>query len=220
MTTPLIASAGPSELQRVAFHEAGHAVIAHLRSEAVLHASIVPSHESLGRVTQLALLGKPTPRCDPGLRERVLSRIEILLAGPAAEAQRLARLAGPHDLLNRAVALFDETADGQEDLKSAIRLAKAVSFSGTEAKHLVHFLHRRVAGRFSAHERIWQAVEMLAVALVEHGELHGSHVHWVISRALAGRKYLDLREGLARRIRGGPGILRISVAARIRKLST
>ncbi len=207
-------------LRRTAFHEAGHAVMAFVRGEVVLHASVVPDAHSRGRIRQERPLLRSTPTSTPAQRALGLGQVEFLLAGPAAEAHHLALLESHPDPLSRGIEHFEATAAGQLDIKEAVRLAKSISFSRAEARHLVHFLHLRVAGRFSSHNLIWRAVESLAFALVEHREFDGSHAHWLIHKALAGRSYHDLRDELGRRIRKGSSIIRSGVSVKVRKLST
>jgi hypothetical protein len=126
------------------------------------------------------------------------------LAGPLAEARQLTLLeVGPTGTAKHDMARFEETAQGQTDIREATKLARALSFTADEARHLTHQLAWRTAGRFVARAPVWNAVETLAAALVDYRELEGCLVHWVIRRALDGSYYGQLGEELQRKVEGG-----------------
>jgi hypothetical protein len=193
-----------SELQLTSFHEAGHAAKAHLRGLPVFRASIQPTDDSLGRVNTEGLFGEQRPICDPSDRRTAIAYIEVLLAGPIAEARRLA-LAEAESGVAPVMERLLRTAEGQRDMTRAADIAKSISFSPEEARHLMHHLAWRTAGRFVQVKRVWHAVETLATALVAHGDLDGSHVHWLLRASLNGRSYVALQERLAARVAKGRG---------------
>ena len=192
----------PSELELTAFHESGHCVLAHLRGMTVVHASVVAEPGALGSVhTKQTRPGRKAPLASPARRAGVLGYIEMCLAGPVAQARRL--LTTNHEAPTVEVVMdcfHDNTGRSQTDLKDAVIAAKAVSFSREEAKHLVKHLTLRAAGRMVHSDKIWLGVTAVAMALLEHGELDGGHVHWVLRAVLAGRSYYELRHQLAARV--------------------
>jgi hypothetical protein len=82
------ARARAPSLERVAFHEAGHAVVAHLLRRKLTRVSIVPSEEFLGFVGTGPLGTSFDPELDMnGRARRVIEReAQIFLAGNAAES--------------------------------------------------------------------------------------------------------------------------------------
>jgi cell division protease FtsH len=92
---------GPEERKRVAFHEAGHALVAALSKHAdpVRKISIVPrGHAALGYTMQ-----SPTDDRYIITRNALLDKLKGLLAGRAAEEVVFSELStGAHDDLNRA----------------------------------------------------------------------------------------------------------------------
>jgi hypothetical protein len=204
----------PSKLHLTAYHEAGHAVMAHLRLPTLaemraeeksfrpLHrASVVPIDDALGHIARMPLSESVTPQSDPTLRAEAIADIEVFLAGPLAEARRLTFLREGHTgTAEHVMARFEETAIGQDDLPEATKLARSVSLTDDDARQLMYDLARRCARRFVKRTRVWNAVGTLAAALVAQGELDGCVAHWVIRRALGGSHYVQLEEELRRRV--------------------
>jgi ATP-dependent Zn protease len=72
--------------ERVAYHEAGHVVLANFYKIKMRHASIVAEEESLGRVFfERFRKFDPAIRMSPGTERRIELYILILLAGRSAE---------------------------------------------------------------------------------------------------------------------------------------
>jgi hypothetical protein len=126
-----------------------------------------------------------------------LDHIEMLLAGPLAEAYRLVIAAGAPPTAAAVMAYFNATAAGQSDLTKARNLARALSH-GTDgkARHLVRSLAWRGAARFVKGPQLWSIVSTLASSVLEHGELSGPAAMWVVRRAMRGMQYPALQDEL------------------------
>lgn len=91
----------PDEKHRVAVHEAGHALVAHIDGTAVMRMSILPRGMALG-ITQ------PLPEEDKHLQTKseLLARLRMLMGGYAAEGAVLGEVSsGAEDDLKRATQL-------------------------------------------------------------------------------------------------------------------
>jgi cell division protease FtsH len=140
----------PEEKRRVAIHESGHAVVAHLtpRAERPLRVSIIPRGMALG-VTQQA------PGADRHLmtQAELEARLRVLMGGQAAER----------------LLLGDISTGAENDLKEATNLAtKMVAHYGMSARlGPVHydygaeqpFLGRRIGGDGGTSESTVHAIE-------------------------------------------------------------
>ena len=81
-----------TKLERVAYHEAGHAVIAHVCGSRVKRATIKPEGDCLGRVIHsFPLGGDPESEMTAGMVDKIERRILFLFAGQSAEQQAAGR---------------------------------------------------------------------------------------------------------------------------------
>lgn len=184
--------------EQTAYHEAGHAVLAFLVASTGLHASVKPDGDTLGVVQFEFGIEAYRPR----------TAIAIWLAGPAAQAHLLSlREFGCAATAQNDRDQFQNVAYGQSDLREACTLAKRTFTSRHEAKAAVHSLRENIAQLFASRPAVWRAVEVLAAALLEHGELRGCHLAWLIRRALYGSRYLDLQTSLRHRVTSGRSYL-------------
>lgn len=101
---------GEKELQRVAIHETGHALICELeRPGSVAHVTIVPRGQAMGYMRQ-----SPEQDCYMQTKSQLESQIRIALAGAVAE-----------DLI-----LQERSTGAANDIKEAVKLAKRLIYCG------------------------------------------------------------------------------------------
>lgn len=174
--------------------------MAHVHDFPVLRVSILRVGADVGRVEELRTRKRPTPTCALNVREYYLDDILVYLAGPAAEAQWRALRSGRENVLEQALLEFQETANGQPDLKSAAEIARKLSRTTYEAKHVVHFLHARVAGIFACVPVIWNAVEVLSRGLLDVHEVRGHDMRWLTNKGLRGHTYESVRRSFLKRV--------------------
>lgn len=142
-------------LTRAAYHEAGHAVVRHSYGCTIRRVSVIARESSLGRCEASPPPALPTWSA----RRAARARIVCLFAGMAAEA----RLVGQLDL-----AAIDHAGN---DLREAAELVRWLGVRGSlvERMRAAGDVGRR-ARRLLAGAR-WRAVERIARALIEAGEI-------------------------------------------------
>jgi hypothetical protein len=146
------------DVERTAYHEAGHAVVSFALRRAVRHLSIVPDEETNGRVANHELRNsQPDRENDARTRGLVEREIMILLAGGIA----LAKFQG-HGR---------RRGDGQ-DLRDANLLADGICGDLDERIAFVRWLRERTRLLLNQPWH-WRAVKDIARALLEHKELTG-----------------------------------------------
>lgn len=147
--------------EAVAYHEAGHAVIALAMRISVEHATIRKMGESLGHVMPHLSLDD--------LFDEVLpysGRKEIIfdLAGPVAECMLLR--CKEDELFN-----FPEVSEAYEKCRTGVA-------DGVECNKLfAHYI--RQANRILL--RRWREVELIARSLISRNQLSGQQIRWLIS---------------------------------------
>ena len=155
-----------------AYHESGHAVAASMLGRPFTRVSIQPDGITLGRCS----FRRPGPWFRPEVkmtrrtRERIEERIVISLAGPHSQT--------------RFTGEFDELG-AREDFGRALELAEHVTGGDDEeSRAYVEWLTRRTV-RLMRQPQFWPAVESLAGALLERGEIAYRDARKIIDQALA-----------------------------------
>jgi ATP-dependent Zn protease len=144
----------------IAYHEAGHAVVAHRLGVEVEHVTIVPDHTSRGHFVHDDLF------CARGLgsdRANLERAIAICLAGPLAQAWLLRRYS-------------ERRCDGRQDYDCASGLARYLAGAAGEREFL-RYQERRTHALV---ERYWNEIELVAQALIERDQLSGAEVKDII----------------------------------------
>jgi hypothetical protein len=153
---------GPEDVA-TAYHEAGHAVASLALDRPVMKVSIKPDRDKLG----ICAFGKAVFRPSKDWLER---EVLIALAGMAAEARKTGE--------------YDRVAAGR-DLVYARGLAIQRAGSERQAERL----ERRLLGKVENlldDEGLWAAVEMIAAALLEQGEMSGRQARHLYEQCVRG----------------------------------
>ena len=156
----------PSELECIAYHEAGHAAASFALGRDVRQVTIVPdeSDGSLGGCRNGAMPDfRPDVRDDPGTRALVEREVIILLAGEIAEAH----FKGHHDDLGE-----------EHDQSSACDLASHFCGSLEQTEEYIDRLYERARNLITGPLE-WPGVEALAKALLESKTLGGRRARQV-----------------------------------------
>ncbi len=159
-----------------AYHEAGHAVVACVENIAVKRASILPDHESLGRVLHSV---PDSFRPDIMANCRTRTRAEALILGSLAGPKAEERATG-------AESSFDSKAG---DYHSAMDMALRMTGNAKEAELYFAWLDERTASMVEAK---WPLIEAVAKELLSREVLPGREVRRIILQAIA--------EGARRRV--------------------
>lgn len=133
----------------VAYHEAGHAVVALILGRPVQLVTVLPDKKRLGRVEFGKGKTKPT---DDWLEREIL----IALAGVAAEARHTGRYCWE---------------GAQQDLQGVQRLA-SLRAGDQKWERLTRRMLSKVEHMLEQEEH-WQAVNAIAAELIKHGEISG-----------------------------------------------
>jgi len=135
-----------------AYHEAGHAVMALIHERPVLKVNILPSGERLGVCKFQKGVQRPS-------NDWLEAELLIALAGLAAEA--------------RFTGIYDEGGAGR-DLQSVRKL----SLMRTSDRSVERFEKRMLAKAENVFgdDRVWAAVERIALELLKYGVLSGRAV--------------------------------------------
>lgn len=149
----------PAQATATAYHEAGHAVVAHYLGQSVGRKgiSIVPDAETSGRVhLPLALTNAMETRPTGRMRSLAEDRAVVWLAG--LEAQRKYRSRSVRNYhasqdYENAVDIISYICGSPEELEPYLRLLQA------RAKAILHL------------PMIWESIERVASALLEHKQL-------------------------------------------------
>jgi ATP-dependent Zn protease len=157
-------------LQAIAYHEAGHAVIACHYHRAVEHVTIVPEKDSLGHVQQGHSSAKIRPDIDWNNKtEKWIEReIEITLAGPIAESEFTGR----------------EVKIEGTDRKTAIDLAWRM-YEGKVLTAYWNFMTEKTRAVVKS-PIVWAQIEAVAHALVDRRKLNGSQIRSICREVFMG----------------------------------
>ena len=154
--------------QRIAYHEAGHAVASYVENIPFLEVSIEPDGEAAGRCVHPPppKWFRPADRVDYRTRRRIESEVLVLLAGPAAEAMFAGR-----ECRGRAFG----------DRREAERLAGLAMYSDEELSAYLRWL--RLRARYVVGAR-WHTVECLAHLLLKKRTIRRTEARKVLADAL------------------------------------
>ncbi len=176
-----------SDEERVAYHEAGHAVAAYYINpiHKLKRVTIVPSADFLGCNHAWP---KPTFNPDRSLSEseeiRTYGTIVTLIAGAIAEKRSAGRGA--------------DLSGSDNDFEKAFELANNVCGNVREVKALIAWLQIRAQNLIHLH---YDQVKALAAALMAHKTLRAAAVREVIKAALLRRADLGSASNLKSRSR-------------------
>lgn len=145
-----------------AYHEAGHAVMAHLVGQIVTAVEIVGDEEHSGSVCSLRFGGQPTSGESLAEARTLETRILCLVAGGAAE-----------DILTGERRPRESDGDLDEAARLALRLVE-------EWHQVVPMLDEARDGAVDVLRNHWEAVEALALRLLVHRRLSGEEVRRLI----------------------------------------
>lgn len=142
--------------QWTAYHEAGHAVVAHYLGIGIHRVTIVPDHDCAGALDHGDLF------CGPGSDRAKLERaIQFCLAGPLAQKR------------------FDgrnyRQRHGRGDYDCASGLARYLA--GSSEREYLQYQERRT---WTLIDRWWDDIGRVARALVERDQLDGAEVKDII----------------------------------------
>lgn len=160
-----------SKLERTAYHEAGHALVAYVERRRLRHVSIIPDEDTQGH----CLSGKPPgdfhPDYDDGPRTRAwLERaIAVSLGGAAAEEH----LTGRHP-----------KSGADEDWRRAIDSASYVTGSIEETEAYLNWLWIRTKALLKQ-PWYWAAVKALAAELLERRRIGERRARRIIRNAMS-----------------------------------
>ncbi len=151
----------------LAYHEAGHAVIAYVLHLPHAHVTINHDRESGTSGRTIFNRKKPPTACTPSRAfRRELDEIDVCLAGPLAQS-----------MFNRRSVRHWQSTD---DFSKAMKLVMA-------GESDIDTCLRFIKGQMIRTERLlrkhWVVVDRVADALLEHRTLDGRHLGEVIKRA-------------------------------------
>lgn len=148
-----------------AYHEAGHAVAAHLLEVRYKYVTIIPDEDSSGHLRPFAL-GKGI-EYSLRARQRLEPRIMAALAGPIAAATYRGRQ-------NHRAAASDD--------HQVTQLAMALTGSSGECEAYIRWLTIRIRDMLTT-ETAWWMVEALAAALIERKHIPFGDARQIMIRA-------------------------------------
>lgn len=167
--TPLPSRSTDRHRVLTAYHEAGHAVMAHLCGQQITEVEIVGDDDLTGSVQSLRFTDERASEHDPALPTAPLERrLLCTVAGMVAESMISGRRS------------WDESC---EDLDAAVRLAMQVV---GDCERVIPFLE---IVREHAEDLLrcnWAAVELLANTLTEHPRMSGEEVRRLLAPVLPG----------------------------------
>ncbi len=150
--------------KRTAYHEAGHAVMAHLCGQRVVSVEILGDEELSGSVSTLSLGTDSTS--SPAMELRIL----CLLAGQVAESLCFSRVMDRH---------------AKEDVDAAVRLALKLVSAPEEVMPYLENAEAEVARLL---RREWEIVEELVAALLRNPVLEGEVLRQILARCPLGEE--------------------------------
>jgi ATP-dependent Zn protease len=157
-------------LERTAYHEAGHAVVAMKLNQKFHHVTIEPEEGSLGHILHDKLSRRFRPDVEMGFRtrEKIENHCLISMAGMAAESKFIG----------------SETWEGGgSDKDRAIVFASYLYFDSEIVGPYILFMRAR-ADSLMRSARVWSQVEAVAAALLEHRTLTWDRVEEIYKAAM------------------------------------
>lgn len=154
----------PDPMVLTAYHEAGHAVMAHLCGQIVTRVEIVGDDEHTGSVSCIRFLEEPRWGMDENIPSAAIeARILCLVAGIAAE-----------NIFTEDLSWREQEGDLDEAVRLALRIVgscdRVLPFLQEGRDHAVNLLRRH-----------WKAVEALAGLLLIHGSLSREELRQVVA---------------------------------------
>ena len=149
-----------------AYHEAGHALMAHLCGQQITEVEIVGDADHTGSVHSLSFPPDSSSGDGPDAeRDAIEQRLKCVLAGTVAEAMTSGRM---H---------WDDTS---EDLDLAVRLAMPLVEDCEMVLPFLNEIRSRIESDLRDH---WGVVEAIASELLEQKSLPGAEVRRIIENA-------------------------------------
>ncbi len=163
-----------STLEATAYHEAGHAVAAHLLHTGLRSVTIVPNKaEDTAGETLTGLggrfKGQPDVEITPAIRDWLERRIRVSMAGDIAQRRYSPR--------------SRRAWHGQADRQHAVNLASYVTGGGKALELYLGWLPESTVNLLAL-PHVWTVVEAVADALLEHRTLGRKRLLSVIGQAL------------------------------------
>jgi hypothetical protein len=176
----------------VAYHEAGHAVVAYDQGVRVHGISIVPDEGRMGHIAiDTLLLNRlaPTFRFNKGARNRfTMERHVMVLQGGHAAVHHL----------DPSKTIPAKTVNGEgSDQNIAMNLIKAFAAGDLEAEKYYQWLDARTEG-IMANPMRWFQVRILAKALLEQEQMGARKIRMIIKEA--GEEWLEKHQNSEARI--------------------
>jgi hypothetical protein len=162
------------KLERVAYHEAGHAVAALELRRAFRYVSVIPGEDNLGHVLMRPVPGSVREGMswsDPKAHRWLELECLILLSGPAAEAEFVGR--------------YNHVGAGS-DYRECVDVALRLMDDEIIGKFMAYMAAR--ARCYIRNPNRWVQVEALAAALVTHRKLSRKRVDEVCREGLRNRE--------------------------------
>lgn len=153
-----------SEAERLtAYHEAGHALMAHLCGQQITEVEIVGDADHAGSVQSLSFPADPNDEGKTGAEhEAIENRLKCVLAGTVAEAIVTGRNG------------WDEACG---DLDIAVRLAMPLVDDCEDVVPFLEELGSQIEDDLRAH---WDTIEVLVLELLQRKSLTGGDVRRII----------------------------------------
>jgi hypothetical protein len=146
-----------------AYHEAGHALMAHLCGQQITEVEIVGDADHAGSVRSLSFPADPHDEEEAGgEHDAIERRLKCVLAGTVAEAIVSGRRG------------WDETC---EDLDIAVRLAMSLVDDCEDVVPFLDDLGSQIQDDLRAH---WDTIEVLVAELLQRKSLTGGDVRRII----------------------------------------
>jgi ATP-dependent Zn protease len=155
-----------SQLEKVAYHEAGHASLAFWQQIAVRYVTVVEDIDSLGHFTHWPKPSfRPDIKTDLRTRARIENHARVSLAGVIAEA--------------RATGRRRNWRGAHTDLRNACDLVSYLTVSAEHLNVYLRLLWIETEGMLATPHH-WKAVEALAADLVKRRRMNGTEVKEVL----------------------------------------
>jgi hypothetical protein len=150
-------------LIRTAYHEAGHALLAHLHGFRIMWVTIIPDVRTLGRMRSMDWdLDYVAANQPERLIWAVIANLSVKLAGPLAEL------------------VLDPGANRRDgnDYNAAREIMRYARLSAHDEEAIIERCEATVLRGLRVH---WSAVRALVAALLEDGRIEGLHAHEIFT---------------------------------------